>query len=195
MVEQDLFQSQGGGSIPTSPLQLKLVEIKAQTASMLNEKWHRVLPKIHWSCIVRNTHRVCYAICFNEKPIGVAIWSSPVAQNRFADGKTMLELRRLALSDECPKNTASRVISIMIKLIRKKFPQLTRLISYQDCTEHTGTIYKAAGWKAVTKTKLMDWTTKTRKRSSLQSKADKIRWEFMLIRNTTPQPPHTGGMR
>ena len=179
-VEQDLFQSQDGGAIPTSPLQLKLVEIKAQTASMLNEKWHRVLPKIHWSCIVRNTHRVCYAICFNGEPIGVAIWSSPVAQNRFADGKTMLELRRLALSDKCPPMTASRVISIMVKLIRKKFPEITRLISYQDCNEHQGTIYKASGWTATTKTKLMDWTTKTRKRATLQSKADKVRWELIL---------------
>lgn len=180
MAEQDLFQGQDGGSIPTSPLQLKLVEIKAQEASMLNEKWHRVLPKIHWSCIVRNTHRVCYAICFNGEPIGVAIWSSPVAQNRFADGKTMLELRRLALSDKCPKMTATRVISVMVKLIRKKFPEITRLISYQDCNEHQGTIYKASGWTATTKTKLMDWTTKKRTRRALQSKADKVRWELIL---------------
>jgi len=157
-----------------------LVEIKAQTASFLNEKWHRVLPKIHWSCIVRNTHRVCYAICFNGKPIGVAIWSSPVAQNRFPDGKTMLELRRLALSSDCPKNTASRVLSIMVKLIRKKFPEITRLISYQDVSEHRGTIYKASGWKQTAKTKLMDWSTATRKRNKLQSKSDKRRWELIL---------------
>ena len=58
IVEQDLFQSQEGGAIPTSPLQLRLVEIKAQKASELKAKWHRVLPNIHWSCIVRNTHRV-----------------------------------------------------------------------------------------------------------------------------------------
>ena len=180
MIEQDLFQSQDGGLTPTSPLQLKLVEIKAKEASMLNKRWHRVLPEIHWSCIVRNTHRVCYAIIFNNEAIGVAIWSSPVAQNRFPDGKKMLELRRLALSDKCPKNTASRVISIMIKLIKNKFPEINRLISYQDCAEHTGTIYKASGWVATNKTKLIDWTTSKRKRSPLQSKSDKIRWEYLL---------------
>lgn len=181
-MQNDLYQQVSGGSIPTSPLQLRLVEIKAQEASNLNERWHRVLPKIHWSCIVRNTHRVCYAICFDGQPVGVAIWSSPVAQNRFADGKKMLELRRLALSDACPKNTATRVIGIMVKLIRKKFPEIVRLISYQDCNEHSGTIYKASGWTATTKTKLIDWTTAKRKRSVLQSKSDKIRWELYLTK-------------
>jgi len=92
----------------------------------------------------------------------------------------MLELRRLALSERCPKNTASRVIAIMVKLIRKKFPEINRLISYQDCSEHTGTIYKASGWTPTNKTKLLDWTTNKRKRAPLQSKSDKIRWELIL---------------
>jgi len=52
---------------------------------------------------------------YKQAVIGVAIWSSPVAQNRMKDGKTILELRRLALSDVCPYNTASWAISKMIK--------------------------------------------------------------------------------
>lgn len=179
--EHNLFQEESGGAIPTSPLQLEVRQIKAKMASELNEKWHSRLPKIHWSNIVRNTHYICYGFYFKDEVIGVGIWSSPVAQNRFKDGKKILELRRMALSDTCPKNTASRTISIMIKLIRKKFPELIRLISYQDCEVHTGTIYKASGWKIRAETNFIDWNGK-RKRMKAQSTAKKIRWEFDIIK-------------
>ena len=180
MTAHQEIQTEGSGSTPTTSHQLQLLEIKAMTASMLNEQWHSVLPKIHWSNITRNTHYVCYGIFDRDECIGVAIWSSPVAQNRFPDGKQMLELRRLALSNKCPPNTASRTISIMIRLIHKKFPEITRLISYQDTAIHKGTIYTASNWKKTAETKFISWTTATRKRNQDQSKATKIRWEYKM---------------
>ena len=105
-----------------------------------------------------------------------------MAQNRFKDGKKMLELRRMAISEECPKNTASRIIKVMTLLIKKKFTDIIRLISYQDCEVHTGTIYKASGWKIASETPFIDWTTKNRKRSKIQSGAKKNRWEFQISR-------------
>lgn len=69
MEAQQTLQFEGRGSIPTSPHQLYIKEIKAQIASELNERWHSRLPKIHWSNIVRNTHRVCYGIYFNNEAI------------------------------------------------------------------------------------------------------------------------------
>lgn len=182
MLAQQTLQFASSGSIPTSPHQLRLKEIKPKIASKLNERWHSRLPKIHWSNITRNTHYVCYGIYFGYEAIGVAIWSSPVAQNRFKDGKRILELRRLALSDKCPKNTASRVISIMIKLIKNKFPELTRLISYQDTTVHNGTIYKASNWIKAKSTKFSSWTTTKRARNKDQATGLKIRWEYKLTR-------------
>ena len=155
-------------------------ETRAQIACMLNELWHSRLPNIHWSNVVRNTHYVCYVFKFKQAIIGVGIWSSPVAQNRFKDGKKMLELRRLALSDVCPKNTATYVIAQMIKQIKIKFPEINRLISYQDTTVHLGTIYKAANWTAISNVPLIDWSNKKRKRSVLQSDSSKVRWEYKL---------------
>ena len=184
MSAQQTIQFEGSGSIPTSPHQIILKEIKAQTASLLNERWHSRLPKIHWSNIVRNTHYVCYGYYFNEKVIGVAIWSSPVAQNRFENGKKILELRRMALGEDCPKNTASWSIGVMVRLIRKKFPELERLISYQDMDVHKGTIYKASGWEPANKTKFASWTNKQRKRNKDQATGDKTRWELYLSPNT-----------
>ena len=154
---------------------------RAQIACMLNELWHSKLPKIHWSNVVRNKHYVCYVFKFKEAIIGVGIWSSPVAANRLKNGNRMLELRRLALTNVCPKNTASFVISKMIKDIKERFDDIDTLISYQDTEVHLGTIYKASNWKAAPQqTKIQDWNTDKRKRNKLQSTANKIRWEYQL---------------
>ena len=180
MEAQQTFQVAGSGSIPISPHQLLLKVIQPWIACQLNKRWHSRLPRIHWSNVVRNTHHLCYGIYFEELAIGVAIWTSPVAQNRFKDGKRMLELRRLALSDKCPKNSASRVISIMVKHIRKKFPEITRLISYQDTFIHAGTIYKASNWKQAGTTKFITWENRNKTHNPDQTIADKIRWEYQL---------------
>ena len=191
MVAQQTLQFASSGSNPTSPHHIHLKEIKAQIASQLNERWHSRLPKIHWSNIVRNTHYVCYGLYHKSEAIGVAIWSSPVAQNRFKDGKQMLELRRLALSERCPKNTASRCIGIMVKLVKKKFPEITRLISYQDTAVHNGTIYKASNWSNEAETDFASWTTNKRQRNKDQATGKKIRWEWKYAtfqRSTTRKP-------
>ena len=94
---------------------ISIEQTRAQIACMLNELWHSKLPNIHWSNVVRNKHYICYVFKYKQAIIGVGIWSSPVAANRFKDGDKLLELRRLALSDVCPRNTASFVISTMIK--------------------------------------------------------------------------------
>ncbi|NQS88384.1 hypothetical protein HQ584_01130 [Patescibacteria group bacterium] len=135
---------------------------------MLNELWHSRLPKIHWSNVVRNTHYVCYVFKYKQAVIGVGIWSSPVAQNRMKDGKKILELRRLALSDVCPKNTATYTIAKMIKSIKVKFPEIIKLVSYQDTEVHLGTIYKASNWIKAGETAFSDWSTKDRKRRKIQ---------------------------
>ena len=87
---------------PDSPKQFSFPVIRAQTACLLNELWHSRLPIIDWSNVVRNTHYVCFAAEYQGEFYAVGIWSSPVAQNRFKNGKQMLELRRLAISAEAP---------------------------------------------------------------------------------------------
>ena len=163
-----------------SPKELEIREIRAQIACMLNELWHSRLPKIHWSNVVRNTHYICYGFFYQQAVIGVGIWSSPVAQNRMKDGKKILELRRLALSEMCPYNTATFVISQMVKRIKVKFPDIIKLVSYQDTKVHSGTIYKASNWIKAGQVEFLNWDTKFRKRGVAQSDASKIRWEYLL---------------
>jgi len=165
-----------------SPKQFDLVEISAQGACRVNADFHSRFPYIHWSNVVRNKHYICFGLFYENVAYGSAIWSSPIAGNRLKDGWKLLELRRLALCAECPKNTATWMLSKMEKDIRKRFPDIIRLISYQDTEVHLGTIYKAANWVAVSQTQSgLSWSDLGRERNPEQSQASKVRWERNLI--------------
>jgi hypothetical protein len=69
----------------------------------------------------------------------------------------------------------------MARLVRAARPAAVRLISYQDTAAHTGTIYKAAGWRAAgRKGSQTRWDMPGRKRRPPQSAAPKVRWERPL---------------
>lgn len=104
-----------------------------------------------------------------------AIWTHPIARNLPQD--TWLELRRLAIAPDAPKNTASRLLAVMAKLIRASRPEIDCLVSYQDTEVHTGSIYKAAGWVATATNVDGEWDRPNRQRQAAQSAAPKKRWE------------------
>lgn len=135
-----LFQAGEGGSIPTSALALFFSATDRETFVRLNRGWHSRLPKIGAS-----QGRVYYVAEHEGRIYAVAMWSNPVA--RMLPQLEWLELRRFAIADDAPKNTASRMLGWMTRDIRKRFSEVVRLISYQDMDAHAGTIYKAAGWK------------------------------------------------
>ena len=157
-----------------SPKMFNLAVIKAKLASELNAEWHSRLPIIHWSNIVRNKKYVCYAATYDSVYYAVGIWSSPV--NRYLDANTVLELRRLAISDKCPKFTATWMIGAMVKDIKKRFIDVEKLISYQDTDVHTGTIYKASNWTNACVAGTGNW--ESRDRNKPQSNSLKNRWEY-----------------
>jgi hypothetical protein len=161
-----------------SPKELTIVECSAITASRFNALYHSRLPRIPPSNITRNKHYVCYRAYKGIINYAVAIWSTPVAANRFKDGDKLLELRRFAISPEASHNTASWMLSRMVKAIKNKFPDIIRLISYQDTEVHLGTIYKASNWYIEERCKYNSWNN--RKRNRAQSEADKIRWAYNL---------------
>lgn len=185
---QQLFRVDDGGSIPTSPLQLSFVTCSIHAACSMNQRWHSRFPIIEWSNVVRSKDYVCFAAKFDGNYLGTAIWSSPIAANRLKHGDQMLELRRMALSDRCPPNTASRMISYMRRWIMREMPHIAILISYQDTEAHAGTIYKASGWKMASIYAGKQWDDVGRKRSRPQSTAAKVRWECVLRQPTdTPR--------
>ena len=180
IAEHPAFLLEDGGAIPTSPLQFQIEVIDVHTACKLNQKWHSRLPYIHWSNVVRNRHYKCFGARFDGDLHAIAIWSSPVAANRLKDGQNALELRRFAIANTAPKQTASRMLAIMTRIIKKEIPSITRLVSYQDTEVHSGTIYKAAGWTLAVTNPGQSWSNSTRQRNREQSLAPKARWELVI---------------
>ena len=72
--------------------------------------------------------------------------------------KGWYEIKRLAMADECPKNSESRFIGIAIRLLRKAF-EVKGIITYADSGVHEGIIYRATGfeYKGLTAAKSDFW--------------------------------------
>jgi hypothetical protein len=144
-------------------------------AVKLNKQWHSRLPQYRMGCRPRQHAWVCYGAFYEHICYAIAIWSHPNSRP-LDDGKT-LELRRMAIAPDAPKNTASRMLRIM-RLLIKRYGMFMRLISYQDTDAHSGTIYKAAGWVAMTRNAAMDYSLQgKRHRPTQEYMADKVRWE------------------
>jgi len=139
----------------------------------LNQKWHSRLPRVEWGTMSYAFHARC-----GDMSYAVALWSNPVTNNLPSH---WLELRRLAISSDAPKNTASSFIGWMVRWFRKKAPQHERLISYQDCDVHLGTIYRASGWRVGRIGLSGDWNHKSRFRPTKNgietNRSEKVRWE------------------
>lgn len=161
-----------------SPKQLEVDVLNVHKACELNAEWHSRFPVIKWPNVVRNKRYVCFSAHDQHLIYAVAIWSSPIAANRLANGAQMLELRRMAIAEYSPKNTATFMLKRMRNWIFHNFEEIETLISYQDVEAHHGTIYKADNWVAVNMASFVDWSSSKRKRAEAQSTAPKIRWEF-----------------
>ena len=176
-VMHPLFQTGEGGSTPTSALQFVLERIPFKDALRLNRAWHSRLPRFGTG-FIKNQPFPCFGAMFEGRAFGVAIWSTPCARN--LPQQEWLELRRLAIAPDAPRNLASRMLGVMARLLRLEYPQVRRLVSYHDTAVHTGAIYRAAGWTPTTVNKDGNWTRKARPRPRAQSEAPKQRWEKVL---------------
>jgi hypothetical protein len=138
-------QPGNGGSTPTPSLQSLRVRIchvhDVQT----------VIERVHYShSIFGVTTDFCYAVEHGVAVVGGAIFGKPAAYNVAnkygAEGLT--ELRRFVLTDECPRNSESKVIAFMLRDLKRE--GVKRVLSYADPAQgHGGTIYKALGFKYV----------------------------------------------
>lgn len=145
MVEQSLFQEEDSGSTPTSPLQLLVRPISQKTAGIMYSLYHYLKDTEFLSSFD-------YGIYWNQKCEGAISYGSPNAKkmNGLFDENTQSgwwEIKRLALSPLCPKNSESRFISVSLRLL-KKITIVRGIISLADSAQnHVGTIYKASGFE------------------------------------------------
>ena len=147
MLEPFLFQESGGGLIPTSALQLQYKPIKFSDALEVFNKWHYLKTQ-------RFISSINFGVFYNDNLLGCISYGPPNATDLkgYWDRHTQqgwYEIKRLALSPDCPKNSESRCIAITIKLL-KKMVAVKGIVTYADSGQgHVGTIYKASGFKAL----------------------------------------------
>lgn len=144
MEEQDLFPSLGGGSIPTSPLQLFVRQVNFETACNFYYKWHYLGQTAFISTIN-------YGAFFENICHGVISYGSPNAKKMagYYDENTQdgwWEIKRLAMTDVAPHNSESRFIAISMKILKKSFSVVGVITLADTSVGHVGTIYRASGF-------------------------------------------------
>jgi hypothetical protein len=105
-----LFQAGDGGSIPTSALDLRIEPVAFLRAVELNAAWHSILPRFGTG-FIKDQRFPSYAAVHDGVIYAVAIWSNPAA--RKLPQVTWMELRRMAVAPDAPRNTPSRMLRIM----------------------------------------------------------------------------------
>ena len=184
-----LFHAGDGGSTPTSALHARHLVFEScpkPHAVALVRAWHSRLPNCQagpWTHAFRGH--------FQDRTYAVALWNNPSGR---CLPRHWRELRRMACSQDSPRNTASRFLAWMVRWFKQHEPECEKLISYQDTSVHKGTIYKAAGWIPAHTT-----TDRVRDRSKPRAgtqrmyrwninganadKVSKVRWEIACSNN------------
>lgn len=141
METQQTTLFEDGGSIPTSPHQLRFKKISRKHAL-------RFLIKHHY---LHRSAPVSYAFgaFYNDKLIGALTIGKPASITLIRgvagkqNEKNVYELNRLCLLDLAPKNSESRFIGWVLRTL----PQNLILVSYADTKySHIGCVYQATGW-------------------------------------------------
>lgn len=169
-----LFQAERGGCRPTSALQLRFQKIDFIPAKALNRLWHSRFPETGGG-----NARVCYAAEFDGQFWAVAIWTNPSSPK--LPQRSWIMLKRWAIADERPKNTASRMDGWMFRDLARRFPEVEMAVSYSDPDSHEGAIYRACGWsEGETTTRKAGgkrWKNRTRPRQTANDECQRVtRW-------------------
>ena len=133
-IDSPLFWKYNDGEIPKSPKQINIIEIDRYLARDLNTLWHSQLP-IYETGFCFNS-KISFGALYKNVYYATAIWTNPIAAN--LPQQEWLELRRLAISQDAPKYTASYMLGKMAKIIKKSFSEIKTLVSYQDIKVHKG---------------------------------------------------------
>ena len=166
---------------PAKATDLTVIPFDAALLVKYNAAWHSRLPHVQ-----RGPWRLAFASHYRHTVFAVAFWHNPSARTLPQD---WLELRRMAVAPDAPHCTASHMLGQMRRWIRRNMSGVSRLISYQDCDVHNGTIYRAAGWHDawVTKARVRDRSGnragtarayRTDANGPAPASAPKIRWEI-----------------
>jgi len=142
------YQRADGGASPTTPLQLSPRDLTVRT----------IPPAVAAALFVRHHYlhsapagvKLTFGVLAGDHLAGaVALNSGPINAHRLVKDAAREDgmcLARLWLADDLPRNSESRILGLVTRLLRQH-TAVKFLISYADpAAGHVGTIYQAAGW-------------------------------------------------
>lgn len=115
-------------------------EISAAEAKPFVTKWHysKSLPG----------SKYIFALMRGDELIGVAAYGEPAMRHQAKCYDCDLELRRLCLIDDTPRNAESRFIGLSLKELKKKGHKAVLSLADPEHS-HQGTIYKASNFECL----------------------------------------------
>ena len=144
MVTQQTILFEDSDSIPTSPHHFKIKEGKFKDFANLLDKHHYKGKKIGGGI----SHHLI--LTYNNKVYGGVVIGKMRHQDKYDEES--VELRRMVLHPDCPKNTASYFLSKVIWWLKKN-TNISIVYTFADQTVgHKGTCYKASNFKFVKET-------------------------------------------
>lgn len=129
---------------------VKNIKIKVIPSQIAN----RFIKRHHYSGKIVNNSKIHFGCFLDQFLHGVMSFGPPLDKRKVIslveDTKwnEMLELNRLAFDNHLPRNSESRCLSIVFKLLRKNAPQIKWILSFADATQcGDGVIYRASGFQ------------------------------------------------
>lgn len=112
-----------------------------------------IVKQFHYSGKVTQNSQIHFGVFLNGTIQGALQFGPSIDKRRMATNlgigfNDFLELNRMALSDQCPKNSESRALGICLRILKKQYPHLKLILSFADaCQCGDGIIYRASGFK------------------------------------------------
>lgn len=118
-----------------------------------SQEANALVRRVHYSGKVVNNSQIHVGVFYRGKLEG-AMQFGPSLDKRKIQGLVkdtrwheFIELNRMAFTDNLPRNSESRALSVVMKLLRKFAPQLKWVVTFADGAQcGDGTIYRAAGF-------------------------------------------------
>jgi len=127
----------------------KDITLKPIPASRANP----LMKELHYSGKVVPNSQLHIGVFLHGKLEGAMQFGPPFDRRKVlplvegTDWNGMMELNRMAFSDNLPRNSESRAISVAMTLMEKHAPHVEWILSYADATQcGDGTIYRASGF-------------------------------------------------
>jgi len=136
-----------------------------------------LMKELHYSGKVVPNSQLHIGVFLHGKLEGAMQFGPPIDRRKVlplvadTEWNGMMELNRMAFSDNLPRNSESRAISVAMTLMGKHAPHVEWILSYADATQcGDGTIYRASGFVLTgirENGQILDWNGKLIARKTL----------------------------